>query len=81
MNAADPAWQNSFDALPGESATLEEMLHLDESTIDPEYLADFKTLKQQINAYLKETTDTKEYLLTPQFGIESKRILEENGQT
>lgn len=62
MNAADPAWQNSFDALPGESATLEEMLHLDESTIDPEYLADFKTLKQQINAYLKETTDTKEYL-------------------
>ncbi|MDT2674695.1 flavocytochrome c [Enterococcus dongliensis] len=62
MNAADPDWQNTFAALPGESGTLEEILHIDEATIDQEYLADFKELKQQIHAYLNETADTKEYL-------------------
>jgi fumarate reductase flavoprotein subunit len=57
MNAADPKWQNTFDALPGEAATLKEVLQQDESQIDPEYLADFKELKRQIKDYLENGKD------------------------
>ncbi len=62
MNAADPKWQNTFAALPGESATLEEMLNMEESLIDEEYLADFRILKQQISDYSNETKEKGEYL-------------------
>lgn len=62
MNAADPNWQNQFAALPGESHTLQEVLAIDESTIDSEYLADFKTLKEQIQAYLNDEKNGKDYL-------------------
>lgn len=62
MNAADPAWQNTFDAIPGESHTLEEMAAIDEQKIDPEYLEDFRTLKQQINEYLTENKGKTGYL-------------------
>lgn len=57
MNAADPKWQNTFDAIPGESHTLEEMAAMDEAAIDPEYREDFKALKKQIEAYLAENQD------------------------
>lgn len=52
MNAADPEWQNTFKALPGEAEALKKMLDMDENEIDPEYLDDFKKLKKQIRAYL-----------------------------
>ncbi|MCP0886548.1 flavocytochrome c [Ligilactobacillus sp. WILCCON 0076] len=52
MNAADPKWQNTFAALPGEKETLEEILNMDEAEIDAEYLADFQELKKQIKAYI-----------------------------
>jgi urocanate reductase len=62
MNAADPKWQNTFDAIPGESHTLEEMASIDESQIDPDYLDDFRKLKQQINTYLSENEGKTGYL-------------------
>lgn len=62
MNAADPEWQNKFAALPGEKHTLKEITEIDESTIDAEYLDDFRALKVQINDYLKENEDKKAYL-------------------
>lgn len=62
MNAADPQWQNQFAANPGERTTLAGILKIDEATIDAAYLSDFRALKAQINAYLKNTTATNEYL-------------------
>ena len=62
MNAANPQWQNTFDAIAGESHTLQEISTIDESTIDSEYLNDFKELKQQITNYLTENMDKTGYL-------------------
>ncbi|ETY75493.1 NADPH-dependent FMN reductase [Lactiplantibacillus fabifermentans T30PCM01] len=62
MNAADPEWQHQFEAIPGEKHTLTEITQIDEATIAPEYLADFRALKTQINAYLKENKDQRGYL-------------------
>lgn len=62
MNAADPDWQKTFAALPGERAALEEIIAVDEATIDAEYLADFRLLKEQITTYLQATTPEKEFL-------------------
>ena len=62
MNAANPQWQNTFDAIAGESHTLQEISAIDESTIDSEYLDDFKALKQQITNYLAENTGKTGYL-------------------
>lgn len=62
LGAANPEWQNKFAALPGEDTTLKAMLAMDESEIDEEYLADFRTLKQQIQNYLDEVEGKDEYL-------------------
>ncbi|MBT9672597.1 flavocytochrome c [Secundilactobacillus kimchicus] len=62
MNAADPEWQNTFDALPGEDQTLKSLLDTDLETIDADYQDDFKVLKQQITDYLKQTAGKQEYL-------------------
>lgn len=62
MNAADPQWQNKFNAIAGEAHTLQEIIAIDEKTIDAEYLADFNALKQQINDYLAENKDKSAYL-------------------
>lgn len=62
MNAADPEWQNTFDALPGEGQTLEDLLNMSVDDIDPEYQADFKTLQGQIKDYLADTKDKPAYL-------------------
>ncbi|WP_195851319.1 flavocytochrome c [Aerococcus tenax] len=62
MNAADPEWQNKFEALPGEDHTLEEIYNVDESEIDQEYLEDFRELRKQIKAYLEEVDGKDEYL-------------------
>lgn len=62
MNAADPEWQNKFQEIPGERHTLKEIMEIDESTIDSDYLADFQALKKQIAEYLQENEDKKAYL-------------------
>lgn len=62
MNAADPEWQSTFEAISGESHTLKEIVAIKEETIDPEYLEDFRALKHQITLYLEETTKKTGYL-------------------
>lgn len=62
MNAADPEWQNQFDALPGEHQTLQDLLDMSVDDIDPEYQDDFKTLQSQIKAYFADIKDKKSYL-------------------
>lgn len=62
MNVANPQWQNTFDAIPGESHTLEEIVAIDEGTIDEDYLEDFRALKTQIGTYLTETSNHHHYL-------------------
>lgn len=62
MNAADPEWQSTFEAISGESHTLKEIAATKEETIDPEYLEDFLALKHQITLYLEETTKKTGYL-------------------
>lgn len=52
MNAADPEWQNTFDALPGEAATLKNLMETPDEKIDPEYLDDFHELQGQLKEYL-----------------------------
>ena len=54
MNAPDPAWQGTFTAHPGEAHTLQELIATDESTIDPEYLEDFRALKAEVEQYLQD---------------------------
>ena len=71
MNAADPEWQNKFDALPGEDQTLKDLMNYDLSKVDDEYKADFETLQKQIKSYLDETKGGKEYLFD---SIELHRI-------
>lgn len=62
MNAANPQWQSTFTAISGESHTLEDIVAIDETTIDDDYLADFRTLKNQITNYLSETSGSRQYL-------------------
>lgn len=52
MNAADPEWQNQFDAIPGEAHRLKEIKNMKLNDIDPEYRDDFKELQKQIGEYL-----------------------------
>ena len=47
MNDPDPAWQYTFPANPGEAYNLQELHDIDESTIDPEFLSDFRSLKDR----------------------------------
>ncbi|GBG94413.1 FMN reductase [Ligilactobacillus salitolerans] len=57
MNAANPEWQNTFAALPGEAETLKHLLEIPIDQIDPEYQADFKQLQAQLDAYLAGRKD------------------------
>lgn len=52
MNAAEPDWQNKFEALPGEKETLEKLAATPVEKIDPEYQEDFKKLREQIKEYV-----------------------------
>ncbi|MGT2666699.1 FAD-dependent oxidoreductase [Streptococcus rifensis] len=54
MNAPDPEWQKTFAANGGEDHNLQALHDTDESTIDPEYLDDFRALKGQLKSYLKD---------------------------
>lgn len=61
MNSPDPAWQSTFTAHPGEAHNLQELYNTDESTIDPEYLDDFRALKLELEKYLQDPS----YLFDP----------------
>lgn len=54
MNAANPVWQHTIAALPGEDVTLKEILEMPLTTIHAEYQADFTELQAQIGAYFDE---------------------------
>ncbi|MTV82846.1 flavocytochrome c [Secundilactobacillus folii] len=71
MNAADPEWQNTFNALPGEHQTLQNLLDMSVDDIDPEYQDDFKTLQSQIKDYFEDIKTKKPYLFD---SIELHRI-------
>ena len=73
MNDPNPAWQNTFPANPGEAYNLQELHDIDESTIDPEFLSDFRPLKT--------TSKTQLTSLTQNFSIVSKLILVVNAKT
>lgn len=62
MNAADPTWQNTFNALPGEDQTLQNLLDMSVDDIDEDYQADFKTLQTQIKAYFEDIKGKTPYL-------------------
>ncbi|MEY8354616.1 flavocytochrome c [Lachnospiraceae bacterium 54-53] len=62
VNAADPEWQSQFDENPGERHTIEALLNTDESSIHPEYLEDFRALKEEFSAYQKKFGPQKGYL-------------------
>ena len=46
--------KGTFEAHPGEANTLQELIAIDESTIDPEYLEDFRALKVEVEQYLQD---------------------------
>lgn len=54
INAPWPEWQNSFAANPGEAHNLQELHDIDEATIDPEFLEDCRSLKVELENYLKD---------------------------
>ncbi|MEX2804771.1 flavocytochrome c [Streptococcus sp. H31] len=54
INAPWPEWQNTFPANPGEAHNLQELHDVDEATIDPEFLDDFRALKAELEAYLED---------------------------
>jgi fumarate reductase flavoprotein subunit len=60
MNAADPEWQHAMAAIHGERQTLEKILNYDEKQIHPEYLADFRSLQDQINNYFQAVDNGRE---------------------
>lgn len=62
MNAANPDWQRTIAALPGEDATLKAILEMPLSDIHAEYQEDFKVLQKQIEAYLNEADGKDAYL-------------------
>ncbi|MCW7555193.1 flavocytochrome c [Endozoicomonas gorgoniicola] len=62
INAAEPAWQNDFPALPGEADHLRSIVETPESEFAAEYLADFKVLKEQLGEYFADVDSGKDYL-------------------
>lgn len=56
INAPWPEWQHTFAANPGEAHNLQELHDIDETTIDPEFLEDFRSLKIELKNYLKNPT-------------------------
>lgn len=62
INAADPQWQSTFDENPGERHTIETLVNTNESDVHPEYLADFKALKDEFARYQQQFGTHKGYL-------------------
>ncbi|SIP99898.1 fumarate reductase flavoprotein subunit [Aeromonas sp. RU39B] len=62
INAADPDWQRTFQENPGERHTIEALLGTPESEIHPEYLGDFRALKDEFSSYQALFGHNKGYL-------------------
>jgi len=62
VNAADPEWQRAFDENPGERHTIEALVNINESEIHPEYLTDFRALKDEFALYQQQFGSNKGYL-------------------
>lgn len=62
VNAAEPEWQGDFAALPGEKETLMQLANTPESEFVDEYLADFRTLKSQLDNYFTDLEAGNKYL-------------------
>ncbi|MCQ1061156.1 flavocytochrome c [Photobacterium sp. ZSDE20] len=62
VNAAEPEWQGDFAALPGEKETLIQLASTPESEFVDEYLADFRTLKSQLDNYFTDLETGNKYL-------------------
>ena len=62
VNAADPEWQIQFEENPGERHTIEALLDTDESLIHPEYIDDFRALREEFSAYQKKFGTQKGHL-------------------
>jgi len=62
VNAADPEWQKSFAENPGERHTIETLVNTAESEIHPEYLGDFRALKDEFALYQQQFSQSKGYL-------------------
>lgn len=58
MNAAEPDWQNKFNALPGEKETLTKLAAIPVDEIDVEYREDFQQLQAQIKEYLASNSNS-----------------------
>ncbi|MCF1676623.1 MAG: FAD-dependent oxidoreductase [Tetragenococcus halophilus] len=54
INAADPSWQNNFNAIHGELATLKKIYNLEETEIAPEYRENFNMLKKELESYFND---------------------------
>ena len=78
VNAADPVWQQKFDENPGERQTIENLLNTDEDLIHPEYVDDFRLLKEEFAAYQTKFGTQKAYLFDSRCFTECKPI---SGQT
>lgn len=62
VNAAEPNWQKDFPAIAGEADYLKSIADTPESEIAPEYLADFRALKDQLANYFLDVESGKNYL-------------------
>lgn len=62
VNAAEPKWVKDFPAIAGEVDYLKAIAATPESDIAEEYLADFRTLKDQLANYFLDTESGKNYL-------------------
>lgn len=62
VNAAEPKWQKAFPALAGEADYLKALADTPESEIAPEYLADFRMLKDQLANYFLDVDAGNHYL-------------------
>jgi fumarate reductase flavoprotein subunit len=52
LNAADPVWQKTHKADPGEAETLTMFMNLDPNSVPSEYRSTLNTLKDQLRMYL-----------------------------
>ncbi|MDV7105161.1 flavocytochrome c [Vibrio sp. TH_r3] len=62
VNAAEPEWQGGFAPLAGEKETLMQLAMTPESEFVDGYLADFRTLKSQLDGYFSDLDIGKHYL-------------------
>ncbi|CAM2858162.1 flavocytochrome c [Vibrio rarus] len=62
VNAAEANWQKAFPAIAGEVDYLKAIAATPESDIAPEYLSDFRVLKDQLENYFLDVDSGKNYL-------------------